>query len=122
MTAANYISLAALLVSVIMMIVNTRNIIRNADRANESDKEHEEQRVKEETAQHTSIQLALNNIEKSLNRIENEINTVKQDTKENHDQLIRLDASFKSEHKRLDEHDERLRAIEEAIRNKKEGV
>ena len=116
MTPANYISLAALAISLIMMVVNTVNISKSQGRAAKADMEHEEQRVKEDTAQQTAIQLSLNNIEKSLSRIENEINTVKADCKENHDQLLLLGASYKSEHKRIDEHEERLNKIEQALR------
>lgn len=117
MTAANYISLAALAISLVMMIVNTTNISKTQRRASNSDADTEEQRVKEEAARQTAMQLTLNNIEKSLNRIENEINTVKKDCKENHDKIILLNASYKSEHKRIDEHEERFNKLEEAIRN-----
>lgn len=116
MTPANYISLAALAVSLIMMIVNTSNIAKSQSRAEQSEREKDEQKVKEETAQQTSLMLALDNIKSSLSRIESEINTVRQDTRENHDKLIQLEQSFKSEHRRLDQHEERLNAIEEAIR------
>jgi len=116
MTPANYISLAALLVSLVMMIVNTSNISKNQSRAEQTERERDEQKVKEETAQQTSLMLALDNIKSSLSRIESEINTVRQDTRENHDKLIQLEQSFKSEHRRLDQHEERLNALEEAIR------
>lgn len=116
MTPANYISLAALAISLVMMIVNTSNIKKTQGRASKADMEHEEQRIKEDTVQQTAIQLSLNNIEKSLSRIENEINTVKKECQENHDQLLLLGASYKSEHKRIDEHEQRLNKIEAALR------
>lgn len=116
MTPANYIAIAALLVSLVMMVVNTYNITKSQSRAEQTNKEKDEQKVKEETAQQTGIMLALDNIKNTLSRIENEINTVRQDTKENHDKLIVMEQSFKSEHKRLDDHEKRLTSIEEQLR------
>ena len=110
MTPANYISLAALAISLIMMLVNVVNITKSQSRADQSERE------KDEPAQQTSIMLALDNIKRSLTRIENEINTVRQDARENHDKLIMLEQSAKAEHKRLDRHDERLNAIEAVLR------
>lgn len=111
MTPANYIAIAALLVSLVMMIVNSTNITKNQKKAAEDD-------VKQETAQQTGIMIALDNIKGMLSDIKSEINTVKQDTKENHDQLIIMQQSQKSEHKRLDGHEERLNNIEQELREK----
>ena len=116
MTAANYISLGAMLISLVMMVVNTSSITKNQNRAEKREREKEEQKAKEEATQQTSLMLALDNIKNTLSRIESEINTVKQDTRENHDKLIELEQSFKSEHRRLDQHEERLNAIEENVR------
>lgn len=109
MTPANYIAIVALLVSLVMLVVNTTNITKNQKRAEEND-------AKEETVQQTGIMLALDNIKNMLSRIENEINSVRQDTKENHDKLIVMEQSFKSEHKRLDDHEKRLASIEQQLR------
>ncbi|NCB92884.1 MAG: hypothetical protein EOM40_10055 [Clostridia bacterium] len=112
MTPANYIAIAALLVSLIMMVVNTGNITKNQKKAAEDD-------TKEETAKQTSIMIALDNIKSMLSDIKEEINTVKQDTKENHEDIILIKASQKSEHKRLDGHEERLNNIEQELRERK---
>lgn len=112
MTAGNYIAIAALLVSLIMMIVNSANITKNQKRAAEDD-------TKEETAKQTSIMIALDNIKSMLSDIKGEVNTVRQDTRENHDQLIIMQQSLKSEHKRLDGHEERLNNIEHELRERK---
>lgn len=114
LTAANYISIAALMVSLIMMVVNTLNIAKNQKQAAAED-------VKEETAQQTGIMIALDNIKSMLADIKAEINSVKQDTKENHDDIILIKASQKSEHKRLDAHEERLNAVEQELRERAAG-
>lgn len=120
MTAGNYISIAALLVSLIMMYVTTSNNKKNQNRAENSDKKVDEKQIKEETAQQTSIMIALDNIKSMLGDIKAEVSSVKNDTKENHDNLIIVQQSLKSEHKRLDEHSERLKSIEEELRATKE--
>lgn len=120
MTPANYIALAALGVSLIMMLVNVSNNNKNQNRAENAEREQEEQRAREETAQQTGIMIALDNIKSMLADIKAEINTVKQDTRENHDKIIELTQSLKSEHRRLDQHEERLNAIEAELRERKE--
>ena len=112
MTPANYIAIAALLVSLVMAIINSMNFKNNQKKTEEDD-------VKQETAQQTGIMIALDNIKGMLSDIKAEINTVKQDTKENHDQLIVMQQSQKSEHKRLDGHEERLNNIEQELRDKR---
>lgn len=116
MTSANYISIAALLVSLVMMIVNVRNISRNQTRAQEDDEREKEQIIKRETEQQTGIMLALNSIKEQLQRIETEINTVRQDTRENHDKIIIIEQSQKSEHKRLDNLAQRIERLEKETR------
>lgn len=116
MTAANYISIAALVVSLAMAVINTANISKNQKRAANDDTETLEKRAREEQAQQTSLMLALNNIEKQLNKIESTINTVQADTRANHDQLIIVEQSLKSVHKRVDEHEARLIEIDNALR------
>lgn len=118
MTPANYIAIAALLVSLVVGIVNIVNIKRNGNRANEADREKDEERARKEQAEQTGILLALDNIKNMLADIKAEINSVKQDTRENHDALIILEQSQKSEHKRIDEHEQRLNRIEEALRSR----
>lgn len=122
MTPANYISIAALLVSLIMAVVNTVNISKNQKRAEGVDSEALERRAREEQAAQTSLMLALNNIEKQLQKIENTINTVQADTRQNHDQLLILEQSLKSVHHRVDEHEQRLNDIEQALRNLHKGA
>lgn len=122
MTPANYISVAALLVSLIMAVVNTVNISKNQKRAENVDSETLERRAREEQAAQTSLMLALNNIEKQLQKIENVINTVQADTRQNHDQLLILEQSLKSVHHRVDEHEQRLNDIEQALRNMHKGA
>ena len=122
MTPANYISIAALLVSLIMAVVNTVNISKNQKRAESVDSETLEHRAREEQAAQTSLMLALNNIEKQLQKIENVINTVQADTRQNHDQLLILEQSLKSVHHRVDEHEQRLNDIEQALRNLHKGA
>jgi chromosome segregation ATPase len=122
MTPANYISIAALLVSLIMAVVNTVNISKNQKRAENVDSETLERRAREEQAAQTSLMLALNNIEKQLQKIENVINTVQADTRQNHDQLLILEQSLKSVHHRVDEHEQRLNDIEQALRNMHKGA
>lgn len=122
MTPANYISIAALLVSLIMAVVNTVNISKNQKRAESVDSETLERRAREEQAAQTSLMLALNNIEKQLQKIENVINTVQADTRQNHDQLLILEQSLKSVHHRVDEHEQRLNDIEQALRNLHKGA
>lgn len=118
MTPANYISLAALAVSLVMAVFSIINITKTQERATESEKEKEEKRVKEEAMQQTSITLALDHIKNSLTRIENEINTIKEDTQANHDKIIIMEQYYKSEHKRLDEHERRLQKLEEEYRER----
>lgn len=122
MTPANYISIAALLVSLIMAVVNTVNISKNQKRAESVDNETLERRAREEQAAQTSLMLALNNIEKQLQKIENTINTVQADTRQNHDQLLILEQSLKSVHHRVDEHEQRLNDIEQALRTMHKGA
>lgn len=110
------ISILALLVSLSMLIVNAANAIKNWHKANKSDDAAREQRVKEETEQQVSIMLALDNIKNMLAEIKQKINTVEKDTKDNHDEIIRMSESIKSEHKRLDNHEQRLNQIEETLR------
>lgn len=112
MTLANYIAIAALVVSLVMMIVNTTNINKNQKRVEQSGD-------KEEAAKQTGIMIALDNIKSMLADIKAEINTIKQDTKENHDDILRIKESQKSEHKRLDGHEERLNNIEQELRERK---
>lgn len=118
MTPANYISLAALAVSLVMAVFSIINITKTQERATESEKEKEEKRVKEEAMQQTSITLALDHIKNSLTRIENEITTIKEDTRANHDKIIIMEQYYKSEHKRLDEHERRLQRLEEEYRER----
>lgn len=122
MTPANYISIAALLVSLIMAVVNTVNISKNQKRAESVDSETLERRAREEQAAQTSLMLALNNIEKQLQKIENTINTVQADTRQNHDQLLILEQSLKSVHHRVDEHEQRLNDMEQALRTMHKGA
>ena len=122
MTAANYISIAALLVSLVMAVINTVNINKTQKRAATTDSETLERRAREEQAQQTSLMLALNNIEKQLQKIETTINTVQADTRNNHDQLIILEQSLKSVHHRVDEHEQRLNDIEQALRTLNKGA
>lgn len=110
------ISVIALLVSLSMLVVNVISAGKNWHKAAKTDDEQREQRVKEETEKQTSIMLALDNIRQMLYDIKQEINTVKNDTKENHDEIIRMSESLKSEHKRLDNHEQRLNTIEEMLR------
>lgn len=112
MTAANYISLAALTISVIMLFVNLGNSKRSADAHEENAQEKQEKKV----AEQTTIQIALENIKDMLSDIKKDIRSVREDTKENKEAIIRMQESLKSEHKRLDEHDRRLGRIEEALR------
>lgn len=118
MTPANYISLGALAVSLVMAVFSIINITKTQERASESEKEKEEKRVKEEAMQQTSLTLALDHIKNSLTRIENEINTIKEDTRANHDKIIIMEQYYKSEHKRLDEHERRLQKLEEEYRER----
>ena len=122
MTPANYISIAALLVSLIMAVVNTVNISKNQKRAENVDSETLERRAREEQAAQTSLMLALNNIEKQLQKIENVINTGQADTRQNHGQLLILEQSLKSVHHRVDEHEQRLNDIEQALRTMHKGA
>lgn len=122
MTPANYISIAALVVSLVMAVINTVNISKNQKRAENVDSEAVERRAREEQAAQTSLMLALNNIEKQLQKIENTINTVQADTRQNHDQLLILEQSLKSVHHRVDEHEQRLNDIEQALRTLHKGA
>lgn len=117
MTAANYIAIAALVVSLVVGIANVANILRNGHRAAKTDREKGEEDARKEQAEQTGILIALDNIKSMLSDIKAEINSVKQDTRENHDKLIILEQSYKSEHKRIDEHEQRLNRIEEALRS-----
>lgn len=117
MTVANYIAIAALMVSLAACVVNIINTIKNSTQATEEDKDRNEERARNEQAEQTGILIALDNIKSMLSDIKAEINSVKQDTRENHDSLIILDQSLKSMHKRVDEHEQRLNRIEDALRN-----
>jgi archaellum component FlaF (FlaF/FlaG flagellin family) len=77
-TAGNYISIAALLVSLIMMYVTTSNNKKNQNRAENSDKKVDEKQIKEETVQQTSIMIALDNIKSMLSDIKGEVNAERQ--------------------------------------------
>ena len=118
MTAANYIAIAALLVSLVVGIVNIVNIKKNSTRATETDRERDEERARKEQAEQTGILIALDNIKSMLSDIKAEVNSIKTDTRENHDKLIILEQSQKNEHKRIDEHEQRLNRIEEALRSR----
>lgn len=118
MTAANYIAIAALLVSLIVGAVNVVNTLRSGTRAARDEREKGEEDARKDQAEQTGILIALDNIKSMLSDIKAEINSVKQDTRENHDKLLILEQSYKSEHKRIDEHEQRLNHIEEALRNR----
>lgn len=109
MTPANYISIGALLVSVVMAFVNIKN-------GNLGNKRADDAAQREETAKDTQVMLTLNNIEKQLNKIDGTIDTVKQDTRDNHDKLLIALESQKSMHKRIDEHEQRINDLEQALR------
>ena len=109
MTPANWIAIAALIVSLIMAVVNITN-------GNKAQKKEEREDTEKSTERTTGIMIALENIKNQLTRIENEINTVKQDNRENHDKLLIMEQSQKSEHKRLDAHEQRLNNIERQLR------
>lgn len=116
MTTGETISIVALLFTILMAFVNTYNIKKTQQRAAENDEEKKTTAAKEEATQTTSILIALDNIKTMLSDIKAEINTVKADTKDNHDKLLILEQSFKSEHKRLDSHEDRLNSLEELAR------
>lgn len=116
MTPANYISIGALLVSCIMAFVNIKNGKLSNKRADSAEDEQRAQRAREEQAKDTQVMLTLNNIEKQLNKIDGAIDTVRQDTRDNHDKLLIALESQKSMHKRIDEHEQRLNDLEQALR------
>ena len=116
MTQANYISIAALLVSCIMAFVNIKNGKLSNKRADSAADEQRSQRAREEQAKDTQVMLTLNNIEKQLNKIDGAIDTVRQDTRDNHDKLLIALESQKSMHKRIDEHEQRINDLEQALR------
>ena len=116
MTPANYISIGALIVSVIMAAVNIKNGGLNNKRAASADDEQRAQRAREDSAKDTQVMLTLNNIEKQLNKIDGAIDTVRQDTRDNHDKLLIALESQKSMHKRIDEHEQRINDLEQALR------
>ncbi len=116
MTPANYISLAALFVSLVMTYWNIHNGNINRQRANEEDDEEKAQRARDEQAKDTQVMLTLNNIEKQLSKIDGTIDTVRQDTRDNHDKLLIALESQKSMHKRIDEHEKRINELELALR------
>ncbi|RKM55072.1 hypothetical protein D6855_16550 [Butyrivibrio sp. CB08] len=116
MTVANYISIGALLVSCIMAFVNIKNGKATNKRADDAEDEQRAQRAREEQAKDTQVMLTLNNIEKQLNKIDGTIDTVKQDTRDNHDKLLIALESQKSMHKRIDEHEQRINDLEQALR------
>lgn len=109
MTIANWLSLGALAVALFMAVINTTNSSKAARKT-------EKEETEEETARTTGLMIALEGIKNQLTRIENEISTVKQDNRENHDKLLIMEQSQKSEHKRLDMHEQRLNALERAVR------
>ena len=109
MNTGDWIAVAALLVSLFMAVVNTLN-------SSKTQKKAEKEKTREETAQTTGLMIALEGIKNQLTRIENEICTVKQDNKENHDKLLIMEQSQKSEYKRLDMHEQRLNALGRAAR------
>lgn len=116
MTPANYISIGALLVSCIMAFVNIKNGKLSNKRADSVEDEQRAQRAREEQAKDTQVMLTLNNIEKQLNKIDGAIDTVRQDTRDNHDKLLIALESQKSMHKRIDEHEQRINDLEQALR------
>ena len=109
MTPANWIAVGALIVSLVMAVVNITN-------GNKAQKKDDKEGTEKATERTTGIMIALENIKNQLTRIENEINTVKQDNRENHDKLLIMEQSQKSEHKRLDAHEQRLNNIERQLR------
>ena len=109
MTIANWLSLGALAVALFMAVINTTNSSKAARKT-------EKEETEEETARTTGLMIALEGIKNQLTRIENEISTVNQDNRENHDKLLIMEQSQKSEHKRLDAHEQRLNNIERQLR------
>lgn len=116
MTAANYIALAALAVSLIVGLVNITNTIRNSSRAERDDRKKGEEDARREQEEQTRIMIALDHIKEMLTDIKGELNSVKQDTKENHDNLLILAETQKNDHERIEKHEERLKYIEETLR------
>jgi len=59
--------------------------------------------VKEDTSQLASVLVKLENISDGIADIKKEINTIKNDVRDDHDRIIRLEESAKQAHKRIDE-------------------
>lgn len=117
MTVGEIISLCALCVAALMLIVNTYNVHKSQAKAEQERQKDGEKELKEDTAQQTGIMIALDNIKNMLTDIKVEINTVRLDTKDNHDRIIIAEQSLKSEHKRIDTHEDRLNHIEDVLRD-----
>lgn len=61
------------------------------------------QEVQEDTSQIASVLVKLENISEGIADIKKEINTIKNDVRDDHDRIIRLEESAKQAHKRIDE-------------------
>ena len=86
----------ALVLSALSLIFNIYTGISNMKRGHKQD-------VKEDTSQIASVLVKLENISAGIAEIKNDINSIKNDVREDHDRIIRLEESSKQAHKRIDE-------------------
>lgn len=108
MTPANYISIVNVMIAVLALLVTV--IVATANKRSASKKE-----TKEEVAEQTAVMIELKNISSGISDIKKEINDIKSDTKEHTKKLIELEQSQKSEHKRIDVHEDRIKSLEELL-------
>lgn len=85
----------ALVIAGLSLVFNIGQGIYNMKRSNSAD-------AKEDSSQLTTVIVKLENISTGITEIKAELNSVKQDMKEDHDSLIKVDASVKSCWKRVE--------------------
>ena len=102
----------ALVISVVSVVFGVYQTISNLKRNEKVD-------AKNDASQLTTVIVKLESIGTGIARIENEVTNIKNDVKEDHERLVKVEESAKSAHKRLDtceKYCKRLVDTEEVIR------
>ena len=87
----------------IAIVLSVASFVITLIKATSDIKRGNKQDTKEETSQIATVLAKLENISDGVADIKKEINTIKNDVREDHDRIIRVEESAKQAHKRIDE-------------------
>ncbi len=91
----------ALVISVVSVMFGVYQGVSNIKRNEKAD-------AKNDASQLTTVIVKLESIGTGIARIETEMSNIKEDVKEDHERLVRVEESAKQAHKRLNELDKRI--------------